>query len=83
MRSYFLVRAQRLNRHYKKYSSGYSDCDQAKLADDYLIIEDNIGPYLSIVELSLTQGEFLTNKAGRGKKGTLVACCKGTSSRKL
>jgi len=41
---------------------------------------------LSIDELSLTQGElytFLTNKAGKGKKGTLVACCKGTSSKEI
>ena len=51
-----------------------------------MIFEDNIGPYLSIDELSLTQGElytFLTNKAGRGKTGTLVASCKGTSSKDI
>jgi hypothetical protein len=70
------VKAQRLNRHYKKYSSGYQSWDQVQHAEDYLLFDDNIGPYLSIDELSLTQGElytFLTNKAGRGKRGTLVA----------
>ena len=80
------MKAQRLNRHYKKYSSGYKDWDQLKHADDYLVFEDNMGPYLSIDELSLTQGElytFLTNKDGRGKSGTLVACCKGTSSKDI
>lgn len=80
------MKAQRLNRHYKKYSSGYQSWDQVQHAEDYLLFDDNIGPYLSIDELSLTQGElytFLTNKAGRGKRGTLVACCKGTSSKEI
>lgn len=80
------MKAQRLNRHYKKYSSGYQNWDQVNHAEDYLLFENNIGPYLSIDELSLTQGElytFLTNKEGRGKSRTLVACCKGTSSKEI
>lgn len=42
-----------------------------------------MGQYLSIDEVSLSQGElytFVTNKAGKGKKGSLVACIKGTKS---
>jgi transposase len=38
---------------------------------------------LSIDEVSLSKGElytFLTNKSGKGKKKTLVACIKGTKS---
>ena len=48
-----------------------------------MIYPENIGEYLSIDEVSLSKGElytFLTNKKGRGKKGTLVASIKGTKS---
>jgi len=42
--------------------------------------------YLSIDEVSLSQGElytFVTNKNGRGKSGSLVACIKGTLSQDI
>lgn len=45
-----------------------------------------MGEYLSIDEVSLSQGElytFVTNKSGRGKKGTLVASIKGTLSKDI
>lgn len=45
-----------------------------------------MGEYLSIDEVSLSKGElytFVTNKAGKGKKGTLVACIKGTLSKDI
>lgn len=45
-----------------------------------------MGEYLSIDEVSLSKGElytFLTNKSGKGKQGTLVACIKGTSSKDI
>lgn len=45
-----------------------------------------MGEYLSIDEVSLSQGElytFVTNKNGRGKKGTLVASIKGTTSKNI
>jgi transposase len=41
---------------------------------------------LSIDEVSLSKGElytFLTNKSGKGKKKTLVACIKGTKSQDI
>lgn len=41
---------------------------------------------MSIDEVSLSQGElytFITNKKGRGKKGSLVACVKGTLSQDI
>ena len=46
-----------------------------------MLFPENIGEYLSIDEVSLSQGElytFLTNKNGKGKKGSLVASIKGT-----
>ena len=51
-----------------------------------MLFAENIGEYLSIDEVSLSQGEFytfLTNKDGRGKKGTLVASIKGTLSKDI
>lgn len=76
----------KLNRHYKKYSSGFKDWEQKAHAEQYLLFEENMGEYLSIDEVSLSQGElytFVTNKAGKGKKGTLVASIKGTLSKDI
>jgi transposase len=84
--SYFGVKKDKLNRHYKKYSSGFKDWEQKSHAEDYLLFPDNIGSYLSIDEVSLSQGElytFVTNKAGKGKRGSLVASIKGTLSKDI
>lgn len=51
-----------------------------------MVFPENLGEYLSIDEVSLSQGElytFITNKNGRGKKGTLVASIKGTLSKEI
>jgi transposase len=48
-----------------------------------LVFPENLGPYLSIDETSLSHGELytvVTNKAAKGKKGTLVAIIEGTNS---
>lgn len=48
-----------------------------------MLFPENIGSHLSIDEVSLSKGElytFVTNKKGKGKKGTLVASIKGTRS---
>jgi transposase len=84
--SFFGIVKGKLNRHYKKYSSGYKSWEQKAHAEDYLLFPQNIGPHLSIDEVSLSQGElytFVTNKAGKGKQGTLVASIKGTLSKDI
>lgn len=51
-----------------------------------MIYPANIGEYLSIDEVSLSNGElytFVTNKTGRGKQGSLVASIKGTRSQDI
>jgi len=51
-----------------------------------MLFPENIGSKLSIDEVSLSKGElytFVTNKQGRAKKGSLVACIKGTRSADL
>lgn len=50
-------------------------------ADKWLVFPRNIGPYLSIDETSMSDGELYTivsNKDAHGKKGALVAIVKGT-----
>jgi len=45
-----------------------------------------VGSYLTIDETSLSQGELytvITNKEGKGRKGTLVAMIKGVDSEKV
>ena len=81
--SYFGVQSDKLNRHYKKKVSGFEAWNQKEHASEYLIFPENMGSYLSIDELSLSKGElytFVTNKAGRGKSGTLVAVIMGTKA---
>jgi transposase len=63
--------------------SGFETWDQKEHACEYLIFPENIGPHLSIDELSLSKGElytFVTNKDGKGKMGTLVAVIMGTKA---
>lgn len=51
-----------------------------------MLFPENIGPNLSIDEVSLSQGElytFITNKNGRAKRGSLVASIKGTLSKDI
>jgi len=51
-----------------------------------MLFPENLGAYLSIDEVALSKGElytFLTNKKGKGKKGTLVASVKGTKSQDI
>ena len=51
-----------------------------------MIFPENIGCQLSIDETSLSNGELytiLTNKVGKGKKGTIVAMAEGTGSEKI
>ena len=80
---YYCVNSNTLNKYYKKKISDFTSWEQKVHADEYLIFPENIGPYLSIDELELSKGElytFVTNKAGLGKKGTIVAVIAGTKA---
>lgn len=81
-----MVNPATLIRQYKKHSSGYQDWDQKDHAEQYLLFAKNIGPNLSIDEVSLSNGELytlLTNKAGKGRKGSLVASIQGTRTKDI
>lgn len=60
--------------------------DQLEHAEDWVLFQGNIGAYLSLDEVCLSQGELytvLTNKEARGKKGALLAMVKGTVSEQV
>lgn len=70
-----------LERQYKEHLSGFREWDQLEHAEEWVLYPDNVGPRLSIDETSIANGELytiLTNKAGKGRKGSLVAMIKGT-----
>jgi transposase len=63
--------------------SEFKDWEHKANASEGLVFPQNIGPYLSIDETSLSHGELytvVTNKEARGKKGTVVAILNGTKS---
>ena len=68
---------------YRNRISGYAEwCDSA-LCSGFYFNADNIGPYMSLDETCLSNGEvrtFLTNKDGHGGRGTLAAAIPGTKS---
>lgn len=81
-----MVNPATLARHYKNHSSGYADWPAKAHADRWLVFPENIGPRLGIDEVSLSNGELwtmLTNKAGKGRRGTLVAAVRGTRIREI
>lgn len=63
--------------------SDFNQWNQLEHATDWILFVENMGPYLSIDETSLSQGELytvVTNKQAKGRKGTLIALVKGTNS---
>jgi transposase len=68
-------------RQYKDHLSNFRDWSQWKHADKWILIEKNIGAYLSIDEVALSKGELytiITNKANKGREGSVVAIVEGT-----
>ncbi|MGM9864428.1 MAG: transposase [Lepagella sp.] len=63
--------------------SGYSEWCENELGCGFYFNAANIGPYMSLDETCLSNGEvwtFLTNKDGHGGRGTLAAAIPGTKS---
>ena len=80
------MNGKRLEQQYITFLSNYLEWDQKEHASDWLLFPDNIGPYLSLDETSLSQGELytiITNKQAKGKKGALVAILKGVDADKI
>lgn len=81
--TYYSVKLNLLQRHYKKKISGLKQQNKLNQAKNYLIYPQNKGANLCVDALSLSKGEpstFVTNKSRNGKKTALVASIKGTKS---
>ncbi len=73
-------------RQYKDHLSDFHTWNQKDHADKWLVFENNIGTHLSLDETSISNGELysvLTNKAGKGAKGSLVAMVEGTKAKEI
>ena len=80
---FFHVDGDEFERQYKEYLSNYRHWDQLSHAGEWILFPENIGPYLSIDETSLSNGELytiLTNREKHGGKGSIVAIIAGTKS---
>lgn len=72
-----------MQRQYKKHLSNFFNWEQREHANEWLIFPENMGSHLSIDEVNLSMGELytvVTNKAGKGKKGSIVAIIAGTKA---
>jgi transposase len=79
----FFLDGKQLQAQYLLHLSDYTEWFQKSHCEQWLVFPENIGTHLSIDETSLSQGELYTiisNKAAKGKKGSLVAMVKGTVS---
>lgn len=86
LEKHYHIDGNRFGQQYKEHLSDFKSWDQKDHAKDWILFPDNIGPFLSIDETALTNGELytiITNKAGKGRKGTLVAMVEGTGSDKI
>ncbi|MEQ9576282.1 MAG: transposase [Marinoscillum sp.] len=79
----FHLNSKQLEHQYVFYLSNFLSWEQREHATNWILFPQNIGTHLSIDETALSQGELytvITNKAAKGKKGSLVAMIKGTDS---
>lgn len=83
MEKFYYINGNQFGQQYKDFLSDYKNWDQKEHAQEWMLFPENIGPNLSIDETALSNGELytvVTNKAGKGQKGTLVAIIEGTQS---
>jgi transposase len=78
---FFRTDGKYLGRAYKEHLSGFEEWDQKAHADEWVLLEEDMGERLSIDETMLHHDlfTFLSNKDGHCKKGTLIAAVKGTT----
>ncbi len=81
--SFYGINGKKLHRYYRNKLSEFESWENRKNACEGLVFGKNIGTHLSLDETSLSQGELytvLSNKAAKGRKGTIAAILKGTQS---
>jgi transposase len=83
---FFQVDGKQLQQQYKDHISNYKSWEQKEHASEWMIFPQNMGLRLSIDETSVSNGELytiVTNKAAKGRKGTIVAMIKGTQTNQI
>lgn len=79
----YCVRGKYFSEIYRNKISGYREWWMESMSCGFYVNPDNVGPYMSLDETCLSNGEvwtFLTNKDAHGQKGTLAAAVPGTKS---
>ncbi|PWV44250.1 transposase, partial [Chitinophaga sp. S165] len=82
----FHIDGKQLQQQYKHHLSDFTSWEQKEHATEWMLFEQNMGSYLSIDETAFSSGELytiVTNKAAKGRRGSLVAMIKGTQSDQL
>lgn len=82
----YQVDGKQLGQQYKDHLSDFHSWDQKDHADNWMLFANNIGPYLSIDETALSNGELytiVTNKEAKGGKKAILAMIKGTQSEQI
>ena len=79
---FFHIKGSTLARNYKESLSDFEGWGQKGHAVDWVLLAGNVGSNLSIDETTIGDDVYtiLSNKAGHGRRGTLVAVVKGTKS---
>lgn len=79
---YFHLKGSEIERYYKHHLSDFSTWEQLSHASEWVLQAHNLGDRCSIDETQLCQEVYtiLSNKAGKGKKGSIIAIIKGTKS---
>ena len=86
LEKFYYIDGDHFGQQYKEHLSDFQTWGQKPHAKDWVLFPDNVGIRLSIDETALTNGELytiVTNKAGKGRKGTLVAIIEGTGAEKV
>ncbi|MBI9052164.1 MAG: transposase [Bacteroidales bacterium] len=86
LEKHYYIDGDQLGQQYKEYLSDFYTWHQLEHAEHWILFSHNLGEYLSIDETALSNGELytiITNKKGKGKKGSLVAMINGTCSDKV
>ena len=86
LEKHYHINGYYFGQQYKMHLSDFQTWGQKSHAKDWVLFPDNTGPRLSIDETALTNGELytvVTNKAGKGRKGSLVAMIEGTAAEKV
>lgn len=83
LEKHYHINGDKFGQQYKEHLSDFYTWHQLGHAEHWILFPHNIGPFLSIDETALSNGELytvITNKDAKGKKGALVAMVNGTAS---